>query len=149
MKIISAKLESELTELCARDLFIMIWYCSGQHLCYAGDHPAIPATPGSPRCGDQPAAGRGLRATGCALLLGRGLHWPDLARGCGAGWMRPDPSGCSLLVLLLYHQPLLSKGGDVAGGDGSCWELCVGLIPHEAQTHNGLGFFFFPFLFSF
>lgn len=30
MKIISAELESELTELCARDLFIMIWCCSGQ-----------------------------------------------------------------------------------------------------------------------
>jgi len=31
MKIISTKLEFELTVLCARDLFIMIWYCSGQH----------------------------------------------------------------------------------------------------------------------
>lgn len=31
MKIISTKLEFELTVLCVRDLFIMIWYCSGQH----------------------------------------------------------------------------------------------------------------------
>lgn len=36
MKIISAQVESELTGLCARDLFIMIQYRSGQHVRYAG-----------------------------------------------------------------------------------------------------------------
>lgn len=60
MKIISAELESELTELCVRDLFIMIWYCSGQCVRCAGDHPVIASTPGSPCHAAQPAAGRGL-----------------------------------------------------------------------------------------
>lgn len=72
---------------------------------------------------------------------------PNPVRGRGAGWTWLDPSGCSLLVLVLCHQPLPFKGGDVAGGDGSCWELCVGLVHNGAEAHNGLGFFFFSLFF--
>lgn len=65
----------------------------------------------------------------------------SLVLECGTGWMQPDPGGCSFLVLLLCHLLLLSEGGDVAGGNSSCWELCVGLVPNGVEEHNGLGFF--------
>lgn len=65
----------------------------------------------------------------------------NLVLECGTGWMQPDPGGCSFLVLLHCHLPLLSKGGDVAGGNSSCWELCVGLVPNRAEEYNGLGIF--------
>lgn len=72
MEIVSDQLESELTELCVRNLFIMIWYCSGQHVCYAGDHPAIPSTTGSKCRAAQPAAGRGPRGRVLCLAFGKG-----------------------------------------------------------------------------
>lgn len=88
-----------------------------------------------PRRAPGPAAGRG--DAGSAELWER--VFSEARPGSG---MLPDPSGCSLLVLLPYHQPLPSKGGDVAGGSGSCWELCVGPVPNRAEAHNGLVFFF-------
>lgn len=97
--------------------------------------PSDPIHTSSPRRADGPAAGRG--DAGCAWLWKGGFS--EARPGSG---MLLDSSGSSLLVLLLYHQLLLSEGGDVAGGSGSCWELCVGPVPNRAEAHNGLGFFF-------
>lgn len=131
MKIISAELESELTELCARDLFIMIWCCSGQCVCLAGDHPAVPSIPGSPCWAAQPAAGRG--PFGRALPEaepGAGMqHWVDAARS----WW------------LLFSCPSPLSSAAAVQGRRCCWRqqqlLGVGLVPNGAEEHNGLGFF--------
>lgn len=69
---------------------------------------------------------------------------PNTILGCGIGWTQPDCSGFSLLVPLCL-QPLLSKGGDVAGGNSSCWESCVGLNPNGTEACSRLRFFFKSF----
>lgn len=109
MEIVSDRLESELTELCVRNLFIMIWYCSGQHVCSAGDHPAIPSTTGSKRRAAQPAAGRGPGAVCYALPLGKGL--PELEPGARTRrWVDAAWSQC-----LLFACPPLSSAAAVQG----------------------------------
>lgn len=100
MKIISAELESELSELCARDLFIMIWCCSGQCVRLTGDHPAVPSTPGYPCWAAQPPAGRG--PFGRALPEaepGTGMwHWVDAARSWWLLFSCPSPLSSAAAV---------------------------------------------------
>lgn len=100
MKIISVELESELTELCARDLFIMIWCCSRQCVCLAGDHPAVPSMPGYPCWAAQPAAGRGPFGRGLPEAeSGTGMwHWVDAARSWWLLFSCPSPLSSAAAV---------------------------------------------------
>lgn len=118
MKIISTKLEFELTVLCVRDLFIMIWYCSGQHARYAGDHPVIPSTSAPFTIWTNQQQVEGLGGVDCALLWERVLLRADPALGCSRIHVVAQCLSSSIINCCCPR--------DVAGGSSSCGEFCAG-----------------------